>query len=65
LLASRHGTQKIPRRAPSKRIDVTSSSSLAALHGVGLDANQLFYRPVSAGDNGGEERPAGVLLFSN
>jgi len=33
---------------------------------VYLDQNQLFYRPVSADDGGGsEEKPAGILLFSN
>jgi ATP-dependent Clp protease ATP-binding subunit ClpC len=31
---------------------------------VYLDANQLFYRPVSS-EEGGEEKPAGILLFSN
>jgi len=31
---------------------------------VYLDANQLFYRPVSA-DESAEEKAAGVLLFSN
>jgi ATP-dependent Clp protease ATP-binding subunit ClpC len=32
---------------------------------VYLDANQLFYRPVSASDEATEERPAGILLYSN
>jgi ATP-dependent Clp protease ATP-binding subunit ClpC len=33
---------------------------------VYLDANQLFYRPISANDeNTGEEKAAGILLFSN
>jgi hypothetical protein len=33
---------------------------------VYLDANQLFYRPVSASDEtAAEEKPAGSLLFSN
>ena len=32
---------------------------------VYLNNNQLFYRPVSADDTGTEEKPAGVLLFSN
>jgi len=32
---------------------------------VYLDANQLFYRPVSADESGSDEKPAGVLLFSN
>ena len=33
---------------------------------VYLDANQLFYRPVSAGDETtSEEKAAGILLFSN
>ena len=32
---------------------------------VYLDANQLFYRPVSADDTAGEEKAAGILLFSN
>jgi ATP-dependent Clp protease ATP-binding subunit ClpC len=33
---------------------------------VYLEANQLFYRPVSATDDTtGEEKPAGILLFSN
>ena len=34
---------------------------------VYLDANQLFYRPVSADVTAGasEEKAAGVLLFSN
>src|ERR1700683_2044663 len=31
---------------------------------VYLDANQLFYRPVSADENASEEKAAGVLLFS-
>ena len=31
---------------------------------VYLDADQLFYRPVSADDNASEEKAAGVLLFS-
>jgi ATP-dependent Clp protease ATP-binding subunit ClpC len=32
---------------------------------VYLDANQLFYRPVSADETANEEKAAGVLLFSN
>ena len=32
---------------------------------VYLDANQLFYRPVSPSDETSEEKPAGILLFSN
>ena len=32
---------------------------------VYLDSNQLFYRPVSADEALNDERPAGVLLFSN
>ena len=32
---------------------------------VYLDANQLFYRPVSADETASEEKAAGVLLFSN
>ena len=32
---------------------------------VYLDANQLFYRPVSSVETASEEKPAGVLLFSN
>jgi len=32
---------------------------------VYLDANQLFYRPVSASDESAEEKPAGILLYSN
>jgi len=32
---------------------------------VYLNNNQLFYRPVSADETGTEEKPAGVLLFSN
>jgi len=32
---------------------------------VYLDANQLFYRPVSASDEATEEKAAGILLFSN
>ncbi len=32
---------------------------------VYLDANQLFYRPVSADESASEEKAAGVLLFSN
>jgi ATP-dependent Clp protease ATP-binding subunit ClpC len=32
---------------------------------VYLDANQLFYRPVSADETVGDEKAAGVLLFSN
>ena len=31
---------------------------------VYLDANQLFYRPVSASDDAVEEKPAGILLYS-
>jgi hypothetical protein len=31
---------------------------------VYLDANQLFYRAVSADENATEEKAAGVLLFS-
>ena len=31
---------------------------------VYLDANQLFYRPVSADESGSEEKAAGILLFS-
>jgi ATP-dependent Clp protease ATP-binding subunit ClpC len=31
---------------------------------VYLDANQLFYRPVSSVETASEEKPAGVLLFS-
>jgi ATP-dependent Clp protease ATP-binding subunit ClpC len=32
---------------------------------VYLDINQLFYRQVSADESGSEEKPAGVLLYSN
>jgi ATP-dependent Clp protease ATP-binding subunit ClpC len=32
---------------------------------VYLDANQLFYRPVSADDSGTEEKSAGIALSSN
>jgi len=32
---------------------------------VYLDANQLFYRPVSADEGGNEEKAAGILLNSN
>jgi ATP-dependent Clp protease ATP-binding subunit ClpC len=32
---------------------------------VYLDANQLFYRPVSADETVSEEKAAGILLFSN
>jgi ATP-dependent Clp protease ATP-binding subunit ClpC len=32
---------------------------------VYLDANQLFYRPVSSDESASEEKAAGVLLFSN
>ena len=32
---------------------------------VYLDANQLFYRPVSSDESGSDEKAAGVLLFSN
>jgi ATP-dependent Clp protease ATP-binding subunit ClpC len=32
---------------------------------VYLDANQLFYRPVSADETASEEKAAGILLFSN
>jgi ATP-dependent Clp protease ATP-binding subunit ClpC len=31
---------------------------------VYLDANQLFYRPISASEIP-EEKPAGILLYSN
>ena len=31
---------------------------------VYLDANQLFYRPVSSTDEVTEEKPAGILLYS-
>jgi ATP-dependent Clp protease ATP-binding subunit ClpC len=32
---------------------------------VYLDVNQLFYRPISADETEGDEKSAGVLLFSN
>ena len=32
---------------------------------VYLEADQLFYRPVSADESASEEKPAGVLLFSS
>jgi ATP-dependent Clp protease ATP-binding subunit ClpC len=32
---------------------------------VYLNNNQLYYRPVSSDDTAAEEKPAGVLLFSN
>jgi ATP-dependent Clp protease ATP-binding subunit ClpC len=32
---------------------------------VYLDADQLYYRPVSDDENSSEEKPAGILLFSN
>jgi ATP-dependent Clp protease ATP-binding subunit ClpC len=32
---------------------------------VYLDANQLFYRPISADESETEEKAAGILLFSN
>jgi ATP-dependent Clp protease ATP-binding subunit ClpC len=32
---------------------------------VYLDQNQLFYRPVSSDESGGEEKAAGVALSSN
>ena len=31
---------------------------------VYLEADQLFYRPITADENASEEKPAGVLLFS-
>jgi ATP-dependent Clp protease ATP-binding subunit ClpC len=31
---------------------------------VYLDANQLFYRPITADEAASEEKPAGILLFS-
>ena len=31
---------------------------------VYLDANQLFYRPVSADETASEEKAAGILLYS-
>jgi ATP-dependent Clp protease ATP-binding subunit ClpC len=32
---------------------------------VYLENNQLFYRPVSSDVSGTEEKPAGILLYSN
>jgi ATP-dependent Clp protease ATP-binding subunit ClpC len=32
---------------------------------VYLDANQLFYRPITASEDATEEKAAGILLFSN
>jgi ATP-dependent Clp protease ATP-binding subunit ClpC len=32
---------------------------------VYLNANQLFYRPITASDEATEEKPAGILLYSN
>jgi ATP-dependent Clp protease ATP-binding subunit ClpC len=32
---------------------------------VYLDADQLYYRPVSSDENASEEKAAGILLFSN
>jgi ATP-dependent Clp protease ATP-binding subunit ClpC len=32
---------------------------------VYLHANQLFYRPITSSDETSEEKPAGILLFSN
>ena len=31
---------------------------------VYLEANQLFYRPITADETAAEEKPAGILLFS-
>ena len=31
---------------------------------VYLEANQLFYRPVSADESASDEKAAGILLFS-
>jgi ATP-dependent Clp protease ATP-binding subunit ClpC len=61
------------RRALQRYVEDPLSEALIAGHiidrpaflEVYLDNNQLFYRPVSADDGGSEEKPAGVLLFSN
>jgi ATP-dependent Clp protease ATP-binding subunit ClpC len=42
----------------------THLSDRPAFLEVYLDANQLFYRPVSADETGTEEKAAGILLFS-
>jgi ATP-dependent Clp protease ATP-binding subunit ClpC len=61
------------RRALQRYIEDPLSEALIAGHiqdrpaflEVYLDANQLFYRPVSADETSTEEKAAGVLLFSN
>ncbi len=61
------------RRALQRYVEDPLSEALIAGHisarpaflEVYLDANQLFYRPVSADESGSEEKAAGILLFSN
>ena len=61
------------RRALQRYIEDPLSEALIAGHiqdrpaflEVYLDANQLFYRPVSADETVGDEKAAGVLLFAN
>ena len=60
------------RRALQRYVEDPLSEALIAGHiterpaflEVYLDANQLFYRPVSADENASEEKAAGVLLYS-
>jgi ATP-dependent Clp protease ATP-binding subunit ClpC len=60
------------RRALQRYVEDPLSEALIAGHiqdrpaflEVYLDANQLFYRPVSADESANEEKAAGVLLFS-
>ena len=54
-------TSKIPCR---RRSLPDRSPQRPAFLEVYLDANQLFYRPVSADETATEEKPAGILLFS-
>ena len=60
------------RRALQRYVEDPLSEALIAGHistrpaflEVYLDANQLFYRPVSSDETGTEEKAAGILLFS-
>ena len=60
----RRALQKYIEDPLSEALIAGQISSRPAFLEVYLDANQLFYRPVSADESNSEEKPAGIALTS-
>ena len=61
----RRALQRYVEDPLSEALIAGTISARPAFLEVYLDANQLFYRPVSADEALADEKAAGVLLFSN